>query len=574
MGGGGRARWLSGAGEPGPRAQQGAAPPAQWTRSPAAHPGSRGRVRPGPKPAGRCSLCPPLDAQDGPPRGPCHHSSPPPRSAPGSREGAPRGKPRRSKQDEATGGRLRPGRARFPPFPGLLAGAPGRKPTQGLGGSPRARLGSEAKGQPKGGCRGRQGPAPSTPTGPPRPRQAPASRVLRAMGGHGGQDAGRAAPHPRGEGPRLGGPCGQGPGSRAGGLCERQAPPAGPPCLRLGSDDQCPRQPAEPSPGSWGHGPRPQASPQGRRLGFGGQRVTGLSPKHANAGEARPGRLCPCPPRPPWTWRRRRPDTSRVVSWGKTDLLRLRAQARPSTSRLRVRKDGADQGRPTACLAGTEGFAGVSRTQEGRDAGPGRARGSEPTAEVPPAESRREAQGLRGWAWEAAGGVGPGGNRLWAEVVPASHASRGTWTLPASHPPCPWIPVGRQGPRALGDPRGPARGLKAVHREGSPGRWAGAGVRVCVRAGVCLCVCVRVCVRVCEVLGQPCVGQALSAPFAHRPRLISCLCLGLSVSFSPSVQGQAGWGWGWGWGVERVVRKRQGTHWRRKMISGRGGDDV
>ena len=307
---------------------------------------------------------------------------------------------------------------------------------------------------------------------------------------------------------------------------------------------------------------------------FGGQRVTGLSPKHANAGEARPGRLCPCPPRPPWTWRRRRPDTSRVVSWGKTDLLRLRAQARPSTSRLRVRKDGADQGRPTACLAGTEGFAGVSRTQEGRDAGPGRARGSEPTAEVPPAESRREAQGLRGWAWEAAGGVGPGGNRLWAEVVPASHASRGTWTLPASHPPCPWIPVGRQGPRALGDPRGPARGLKAVHREGSPGRWAGAGVRVCVCAGVCLCVCVRVCVRVCEVLGQPCVGQALSAPFAHRPRLISCLCLGLSVSFSPSVQGQAGWGWGWGWGVERVVRKRQGTHWRRKMISGRGGDDV
>ena len=399
------------------------------------------------------------------------------------------------------------------------------------------------------------------------------------MGGHGGQDAGRAAPHPRGEGPRLGGPCGQGPGSRAGGLCERQAPPAGPPCLRLGSDDQCPRQPAEPSPGSWGHGPRPQASPQGRRLGFGGQRVTGLSPKHANAGEARPGRLCPCPPRPPWTWRRRRrrrrrPDTSRVVSWGKTDLLRLRAQARPSTSRLRVRKDGADQGRPTACLAGTEGFAGVSRTQEGRDAGPGRARGSEPTAEVPPAESRREAQGLRGWAWEAAGGVGPGGNRLWAEVVPASHASRGTWTLPASHPPCPWIPVGRQCPWALGDPRGPARGLKAVHREGSLGRWAGAGVRVCVRAGVCLCVCVRVCVRVCEVLGQPCVGQALSAPFAHRPRLISCLCLGLSVSFSPSVQGQAGWGWGWGWGVERVVRKRQGTHWRRKMISGRGGDDV
>ena len=56
MGGGGRARWLSGAGEPGPRAQQGAAPPAQWTRSPAAHPGSRGRVRPGPKPAGRCSV--------------------------------------------------------------------------------------------------------------------------------------------------------------------------------------------------------------------------------------------------------------------------------------------------------------------------------------------------------------------------------------------------------------------------------------------------------------------------------------------------------------------------------------
>src|SRR5512137_1516409 len=153
-----------------------------------------------------------VPAQDGPPRGPCHHSSPPPRSAPGSREGAPRGKPRRSKQDEATGGRLRPGRARFPPFPGLLAGAPGRKPTQGLGGSPRGSRGSEAKGQPKGGCRGRQGPAPSTPTGPPRPRQAPASRVLRAMGGHGGQDAGRAAPHPRGEGPRLGGPCGQGPG--------------------------------------------------------------------------------------------------------------------------------------------------------------------------------------------------------------------------------------------------------------------------------------------------------------------------------------------------------------------------
>ena len=210
-------------------------------------------------------LCPPLDAQDGPPRGPCHHSSPPPRSAPGSREGAPRGKPRRSKQDEATGGRLRPGRARFPPFPGLLAGAPGRKPTQGLGGSPRARLGSEAKGQPKGGCRGRQGPAPSTPTGPPRPRQAPASRVLRAMGGHGGQDAGRAAPHPRGEGPRLGGPCGQGPGSRAGGLCERQAPPAGPPCLRLGSDDQCPR-------GSDGElrrpeGDRPEPQARERRRG-------------------------------------------------------------------------------------------------------------------------------------------------------------------------------------------------------------------------------------------------------------------------------------------------------------------
>ena len=60
-----------------------------------------------------------------------------------------------------------------------------------------------------------------------------------------------------------------------------------------------------------------------------------------------------------------------MVSWGKTDLLRLRAQARPSTSRLRVRKDGAEEGRPTACLAGTEGFAGVSRTQEGRDAGPG-----------------------------------------------------------------------------------------------------------------------------------------------------------------------------------------------------------
>ena len=547
MGGGGRARWLSGAGEPGPRAQQGAAPPAQWTRSPAAHPGSRGRVRPGPKPAGRCSLCPPLD---GPPRGPCHHSSPPPRSAPGSREGAPRGKPRRSKQDEATGGRLRPGRARFPPFPGLLAGAPGRKPTQGLGGSPR---GSRGEGAEAG--RGRLPPPPPGLPGPGRHRPLGSSEP---WGATEDRTQGEQHPTPAEKDLASGGPAARAPGPG-----------------RVGCVSGRPHQLALPA-SVWDqttsvHGAVTES--------FGGQRVTGLSPKHANAGEARPGRLCPCPPRPPWTWRRRRrrrrrPDTSRVVSWGKTDLLRLRAQARPSTSRLRVRKDGADQGRPTACLAGTEGFAGVSRTQEGRDAGPGRARGSEPTAEVPPAESRREAQGLRGWAWEAAGGVGPGGNRLWAEVVPASHASRGTWTLPASHPPCPWIPVGRQGPRALGDPRGPARGLKAVHREGSPGRWAGAGVRVCVCAGVCLCVCVRVCVRVCEVLGQPCVGQALSAPFAHRPRLISCLCLGLSVSFSPSVQGQAGWGWGWGWGVERVVRKRQGTHWRRKMISGRGGDDV
>jgi len=229
---------------------------------------------------------------------------------------------------------------------------------------------------------------------------------------------------------------------------------------------------------------------------FGGQRVTGLSPKHANAGEARPGRLCPCPPRPPWTWRRRRPDTSRVVSWGKTDLLRLRAQARPSTSRLRVRKDGADQGRPTACLAGTEGFAGVSRTQEGRDAGPGRARGSEPTAEVPPAESRREPPG-----GPRAARVGLGGGRR-SRPRRKQALGRGrackpcfSWHVdPASLPPA--LPL---------DPCGPPVPL-GTGGSAWPGTWpqgrSQRGVAGPLGRGWCACVCARgrVSVRVC-----PCV---------------------------------------------------------------------
>jgi len=182
--------------------------------------------------------------------------------------------------------------------------------------------------------------ADSQPSGMPRtdahphwPSQAQAGALPwapRSMGGHGGREARRAAYHtPRRRTLPMQAP-GQGPGPGLGGggnPWKRQAPPAGPPCLRLAWGGQCPRTPAELSPGGWCLAPRPQASAQGRRPGFGirpwhrpwqgspgsGQRVTGLSPKHATAGEARTGRLCPQHRRPPWTRRWQSP--SRVVSW-------------------------------------------------------------------------------------------------------------------------------------------------------------------------------------------------------------------------------------------------------------------
>ena len=171
---------------------------------------------------------------------------------------------------------------------------------------------------------------PPTHTGPRRPRQGHCLGPPDPWGAteavkHGGQHT-----TPRGEGP-----CQCRPQARArvqgwgggGNPWKRQAPPAGPPCLRLAWGGQCPRTPAELSPGGWCLAPRPQASAQGRRPGFGirpwhrpwqgspgsGQRVTGLSPKHATAGEARTGRLCPQHRRPPWTRRWQSP--SRVVSW-------------------------------------------------------------------------------------------------------------------------------------------------------------------------------------------------------------------------------------------------------------------
>ena len=100
-----------------------------------------------------------------------------------------------------------------PQVPGLLAGAPGGKPSQGLGGSSRTWLAPEAKGQLKAGCRGRQGPAPTTqphphphltPTNPCWASKSQARAlpwVPRAMGATEAVQQGEQHPLPHGEGP-------------------------------------------------------------------------------------------------------------------------------------------------------------------------------------------------------------------------------------------------------------------------------------------------------------------------------------------------------------------------------------
>ena len=328
---------------PGPRP-----PPAPSTPTPA-RPGSPGRVRPGRKQA-RCCLahrgcpgrCSPRPVSSQPPqRG--EESAPLGERPVLAREGVPResrGAPSRRWPVAARGQGGRGALSSMTCWHGLLGENPPRAlgEVRGLGWAP------EAKGPPRAGCREWQGTAPTThphpdphghraPPHPHWPSQAQAGALPwapRSMGGHGGREARRAAYHtPRRRTLPMQAP-GQGPGPGLGGggnPWKRQAPPAGPPCLRLAWGGQCPRTPAELSPGGWCLAPRPQASAQGRRPGFGirpwhrpwqgspgsGQRVTGLSPKHATAGEARTGRLCPQHRRPPWTRRWQSP--SRVVSW-------------------------------------------------------------------------------------------------------------------------------------------------------------------------------------------------------------------------------------------------------------------
>lgn len=88
------------------------------------------------------------------------------------RRGAP-GKPRCSKQEVAGGG-PRPGREGSPQFHDVLARAPGRKPTRGLGGSPRAWLGPGSQGAAEGRVQTMAGHG-SHHTPPPRPPWPPRS---------------------------------------------------------------------------------------------------------------------------------------------------------------------------------------------------------------------------------------------------------------------------------------------------------------------------------------------------------------------------------------------------------------
>ena len=142
-------------------------PPAPSSPTPA-RPGSPGRVRPGRKQA-RCCLahraCP----------GRCSprpvSSQPPQRGE----ESAPLGeRPVLAREQEVAGGGPRPGREGSPQFHDVLARAPGRKPTRGLGGSPRAWLGPGSQGAAEGRVQTMAGHG-SHHTPPPRPPWPPRS---------------------------------------------------------------------------------------------------------------------------------------------------------------------------------------------------------------------------------------------------------------------------------------------------------------------------------------------------------------------------------------------------------------
>lgn len=172
----------------GSRAQQGAPPRAQRTWSPAAphplqpHTCPAGLSREGPTwpEAGKMLL----GAQGLPgtvlaaacvlPAAPEGRGVRPLGGAPRAceRRGAP-GKPRCSKQEVAGGG-PRPGREGSPQFHDVLARAPGRKPTRGLGGSPRAWLGPGSQGAAEGRVQRMAGHG-SHHTPPPRPPWPPRS---------------------------------------------------------------------------------------------------------------------------------------------------------------------------------------------------------------------------------------------------------------------------------------------------------------------------------------------------------------------------------------------------------------
>ena len=241
------------------------------------------------------------------------------------RRGAP-GKPRCSKQEVAGGG-PRPGREGSPQFHDVLARAPGRKPTRGLGGSPRAWLGPGSQGAAEGRVQrmaghGSHHTPPPRPPWPPRsphphwPSQAQAGALPwapRSMGGHGGREAGRAAYHtPRRRTLPMQAP-GQGPGPGLGGGWKsvEAAGPTGWPSLppsgmgRPVSTDACGAEPGRlvPCPSAPGFSARAAAGLWHSSLapalaGVPGQRPEGDRPepqaRHRRRGKNRPA-LSPTP---------------------------------------------------------------------------------------------------------------------------------------------------------------------------------------------------------------------------------------------------------------------------------------